>query len=361
MKLFPKKSYVGVDLGSFRIKVVQVEAEAGGGRVIRAAGCPTPPNTIRDGLVLDVAAVASALKDVLKEGRITATNATVAAAGGTVFVRPVAFPKVPEAAIRKSIRLEATRYIPGTAVDSYIECEILGDLEDNRMNVLIVAASKEVVESRMAVCEAAGLTVEVVDLEAFAMYRSLIEVDPTVSVQEETIALVDIGASMTSVSVIHQGVFVVNRTVPHGGRLLTDALKAYFKLEDADAEAGKSQLDARDLLSDHVVKENPPLRVVQPHLDDLVREVRRSLNYFQSQQLEGTPGARKVNRIVLAGGGAKLLGLAEYMEKKLGLPIACAGIYAAKQFSALGETADSGLDMAVAAGLAIHGSIRRAA
>ncbi len=352
---------MGIDLGSHHIKVAQLESTNSGVRVVRTAVHPTPLNSIKDGLVLHVPNVAAALKEMLKNGGFTASTAIVAAAGGSVFVRPVPFPKVTEAIARKSVRLDATRYIPGSVGDNYIECEILGDIDEARMNVLVVAASKEVVESRIAVCETAGLTVEVVDLEAFAMYRSLIEVDPTVTTENDTVALIDIGAGLTNVSVIHHGIFVVNRTVPHGGRLLTEALMLHFKLEEPDAEAGKSQLDARELLADGLVKENPPLRVVQPLLDDLVREIRRSLNYFQSQQLEGVPGPRKVNRIVIAGGGAKLTGLAEYMERKLGLPIACAGIYASNQFRSHQESPDSGLDMAVAAGLAIYGSIRRAA
>jgi type IV pilus assembly protein PilM len=361
MKLFAQKRHVGVDLGSHRIKVAQVESDAGGSRTVRTGSYPTPPNAIRDGLVLEVAAVAEALNEALKQARITATNGIVAAAGGSVFVRPVPFPKLSEAVLRRSIRLEASRFIPGSPTDSFIECEILNDLEDGKMNVLVVAASKEVVESRIAVCEAVGLTVEVVDIEAFAMYRALLEVDPMFSADEDTIALIDIGSAMTNLSVIHGGQFVVNRSVPHGGRILTDALKSYFKLDDADAEDGKSQLDARELLKIPAVKENPPLLIVQPHIDDLVREVRRSLNYFQSQQVEGNTAPQRVTRIVLAGGGSKLVGLAEYMEEKLGVSIECAGIYAGNRFKALSEGADSGLDMAVAAGLAIHGTIRRAA
>jgi type IV pilus assembly protein PilM len=266
-----------------------------------------------------------------------------------------------EAVLRKSLRLEASRFIPGSPADSFIECEILGPLDEGRMNVLVVAASKEAVESRIAVCEAVGLTVEVVDIEAFAMYRALIESDPTIPTDDDTIALIDIGSAMTNVSVIQRGHFVVNRSVPHGGKLLTDALKSYFKLETEDAEDGKSQLDARELLNPVPDKENPPLRIVQPHLDDLVREVRRSLNYYQSQQAEGATGPQRVNRIVLAGGGAKLIGLAEYMEEKLGLPLTCAGIYSGTKFRPLGESEDSGLDLAVATGLAMHGTIRRAA
>lgn len=365
MRLFPQRSNVGVDLGSHRIKVVQVDHDAGGTRVVRSASVPTPHDSIRDGLVVEVRAAAEALGDALRIGRITATHGIVAAAGSSVFVRPVPFPKLTEAVLRKSIKLEAARFIPGSPAECFIECEVLGTMEDGRMSVLVVAASKEVVESRMAVCEAAGLTVEVVDIETFAMYRSLIEAaGPQAGSpdgEDGAIAMLDIGCGKTILSVIHKGSFVVNRSVPHGGRLLTDALKSYFRLEDADAEDGKSQLDLRELLGAQAANENPPLRIVQPHVDDLVREVRRSLNYFESQQSETPEQAQRVSRIILAGGGAKLIGLAQYMQEKLGVPVDCEGIYAGNHFRASAEPPDAGLDLAVAAGLAIHGSIRRAA
>src|SRR5205814_9217517 len=134
------------------------------------------------------------------------------------------------------------------------------------------------------VCEAAGLEVESVDIEAFAIYRVLIEADPSRDWSDKTIAVIDIGATTTNVSVITKKLFAMSRTIPNGGHTLTDALKNYFKLSEEDAESGKSQLDFRDLTQEVVPRENPPLRVLQPHVDDLVREIRRSLNYYQSQQ-----------------------------------------------------------------------------
>jgi type IV pilus assembly protein PilM len=360
MSLFPKRSFVGIDLGSHCIKIVQLEGSGAGAHITRTYSCPTPFGGIKDGMVTNVEAVGAAIREAMREGRFSATNAIIAAAGGAIFVRPVAFPKMPEATLRRSIKIEASRYVPGTPDDCHIEFEILGSIDDDRMNVLIVAAPKDIVSSRIAACEIAGLSVEIVDIEAFAMYRALVESYRDPNVGSDTVALVDIGAASTNVSVVHRGAFVVNRSVPNGSQLLTDALKSYFRLETEDAEQGKSQLNAADLLDESGIKENPPLRVVQPHIDDLVREIRRSLNYFQSQQAD-SPEARQVQKIVLAGGGAKMPGLAQYMESKLGLPISCLGIYENPRFVPRESDADSGVDLAVATGLAMRAPNWRAA
>ena len=104
--------------------------------------------------------------------------------------------------------------------------------------------------------------------------------------------MIDVGAANTRMSVIQNGVFTMTRTIPNGAQMLTEALKGYFKLSEDDAEQGKAQLDIADLIEDAKPRENPLLRVIQPHVDDLVREIRRSLNYFQSQLSEGNQGKR---------------------------------------------------------------------
>jgi len=151
---------------------------------------------------------------------------------------------------------------------------------------------------------------------------------------------------------VSQGIFAMTRSIPQGADTLTQALKSYFKLSDEDAEQGKSQLDLRELLEDGKPKENPPLRVLQPHVDDLVREIRRSLNYYQSQQQEGQN--KNIDHILLTGGGAKLAGLAEYFGHKLSIPTTLHDVFANPRFSHHGDPDESGLDFSVASGLAMR-------
>lgn len=359
MGLFSKKSVVGLDLGHHTMKAVQLERQGAAWKVTRTASAPTPPDAIKDGVVIDPQSVTDAIKQMLRDGHIGATAANVAIAGASVFVRTVKMPKMAEATLRKSIKFEASRYVPGSAEDCYIEFEILGPTEDGQMEVLIVAAPKEIVNSRVEAVEAAGLDVEVVEIEAFSMFRTLIEADKERDFSDTTVAIVDVGASTTNLSVVSGGKFAMTRSIPHGGNVLTDALKSYFKLEVADAEAGKAQLDLRELLDETKPKENPPLRVLQPHVDELVREIRRSLNYYQSQQNEGAQ-AKQVDAIIVTGGGSKLTGLADYVGHRLTLQVSEAGLFTNPRFLHAGPAEESGLDLAVASGLAMRASTKAA-
>jgi type IV pilus assembly protein PilM len=350
MGLFATKSTVGLDFGHHSIKAMQLEKTADGWKVTKIATVPTPPEAMKDGVIVDAALMSTVLKHLLKDNHISATTAHIAVAGGSVVVRPVRIPLMAEAVLRKSMKLEAGRYVPSSADDSFVEFEILGEAEEGQMDVLVVAAPKDIVETRLQVCQEAGLDVESVDIEAFAIYRSIVEADPSRDWSEKTIAVIDIGATTTNVSVVPNGLFAMSRTIPNGGHMLTDALKNYFKLSEEDAESGKAQLDFRELTQDGAPRENPPLRVLQPHVDDLVREIRRSLNYYQSQQQDAKKGS--VDALLLTGGGAKLQGLTEYIGHKLGIETVSLDVYENPRF--LHSAEGSGLELSVAFGLAMR-------
>lgn len=352
LKLFRKKAYVGVDLGTKSIKVAQIESHGNRWVISKHGEATTPEGAIKDGVIVDTELAANALKHALKVARIGATNAIIGVAGGSVIVRNVRIPRMPEATLRKSIRFEAGRYVPSSIEDSFIEFEILGEAPENQMDVLIVAAPREIVKSRVDACAKAGLEVEVVDIEAFAMFRALVEADFDSELAEQTIALVDIGATTTNVSVISKGVFAMTRSIPQAGNTLTNALQSYFKLDFEDAEKGKQQLDLNVLVNSEGPVENPPLRVLQPHIDDLFREIRRSLNYYQSQQTDQGE-AKPVTKIIVSGGGARMPGMAEYMSHKLDIPVASLGVFDCSRFERNDEN-EHGFELAVASGLALR-------
>ena len=354
------RASVGVDIGHSAIKVVQVDKSGAGWKIVKVGTAPTPPEVMRDGNVTNPEELGSAIKQAMKEGHIHSGHAVIAAAGGATFVRTVPFPKMSPSLLRDSVKFEAGRYVPGSVEESYVEAEIVGPLSDTQMNVLLASAPKDLVAGRIAACREAGLHVDIVDLETFAAFRTLVETDPSRSAGEESYMFLNIGGSSTSVTVIDKGVFVMNRTMPSGGNTLTEALKQAFKLETVDAEAGKTVLDMRELLAGTVV-ENPPLKVMASQVDDLVREIRRSMTYLQTQnqQAEGTPPV-EINEIVLTGGGAKLRGLDAYLSAKLGLPVHALGVFDNKNIINAGGAEDSGLDLTIAAGLAIRGQLKAA-
>ncbi len=353
---FGKQVFVGIDIGCHTIKIAQLERVPTGWRISKLGCIRTPLDSVKEGVVVDPTVVGVAIKQQLRDMGVSANVAAIAVAGGSVVVRPVRMPRMAEATLRKSIKFEAGRYVPSSAEDSLIEFEIIGDTDDGQMDVLMAAAPRDVVDSRIKACEFAGLDVEYVDIEPFCSYRSLVEADPGHEYMSKTVAMVDIGGANTNMSVISEGVFAMARSLPQGGQTLTDALKSHFRLTEEDAESGKAQLDLSDLMDENAPRENPPLRVVQPHIDDVIREVRRSLNYFQAQGTEGQQVTRHVDLVLLTGGGAKMPGIAEYFTHKLGMKTEVAGVFHNSRFVSpeVGDE-DWGIDLSVVTGLAMRG------
>ena len=337
-QVFGKEKVVGVDIGSRFIKAVQAEAgrTPGSWRILKAAIAPTPADAVRDGIVMDQSAVADALRALLSDAGIDA-NAVVAAISGTsVIVRHIKLPKMPESVLRKSVRFEAAKHISSSVEDSMIEFEITGTIpgEDDKMSVMLVAAPNDMVESRLSALTLAGLEPVAIDIEAFALQRALVDLSPTRPGEGTTLALLDIGATTTDVNIIANGLFALTRNVPIAGDSFTQALKAVAPGTDwAGLEQLKTEVDMAALLQSESSDSDAATlaRTLQPAIDELLREVRRSTNYYQSQLSDtansilpvGTTSQTSgpVGKIVITGGSAKMRGLEAYMSARLGVPV----------------------------------------
>lgn len=335
-KLFGKETVVGVDIGSRLIKVVQAEPGRTPGtfRITRAAVGAAPDNAVRDGIVVDRAGVASALRALLGVAGIDATGAIAAISGTSVMVRHVRLPRMEESILRKSIHFEAGKYISSPIDDSLVEFQIAGPLEDepDKMGVMLVAAPSDMVESRLAALVEAGLEPVAVDVEAFALQRALLDLTATQPARGTTLAVLDMGAVTTDVNIVADGHFALTRTIAIAGDNFTQALKSASPSTDWDElEILKTQVDMSVLLTPEADPEKVALaRAVQPVMDELLREVRRSMNYYQSQlgdlaasnlpaNLRPDAGGGAVSRIVLTGGSARIGGLETYMSARLGV------------------------------------------
>jgi type IV pilus assembly protein PilM len=336
-QVFGKEKIVGIDIGSRFIKAVQAEAgrSPGSWRIIKATIVPTPHDSVRDGIVVDQMGVAAALRAMLSDAGIEANAVVSAISGNSVIVRHIKLPKMPENVLRKSVRFEAAKHISSSVEDSMIEFEITGTVpgEDDKMNVMLVAAPNDMVESRLLALTQAGLEPVAVDIEAFALQRALVDFSPTRPGEGTTLALLDIGATTTDVNIIANGLFALTRNIPIAGDSFTQAIKSIAPGAGwAELERMKTEVDMAALLQGDNDSEAAALaRTLQPAIDELLREVRRSTNYYQSQLADtansilpaGTTSQTSgpVGKIVITGGSAKMRGLEAYMSARLGVPV----------------------------------------
>ncbi len=320
--LFGKEVVVGLDIGSSMIKAVQLEPTRMGFRVVRAAEQKTPLGTVRDGVVISREAVATAIRQMLQAAGITANSAVLSVSGPSSMVRQIRVPKMNEATLAKSIRYEAGKYLSSNPEDSSLAFEILGPCEDDptQMDVMLVGASRDTVESRVVVAQMAGLEAVAVDIESFALIRALVELSEDDFADTNLRAIVDMGAAHTEVIILSGPDFALTRSIPISGDTFSDALKNQLRIESSEAELLKLDIDMGALITGEAAADTIELaRIIQTTVDELLREIRRSINYFQSQLAEEGVSA-SLSEILLVGGSAQMRNMATYMSARLGIP-----------------------------------------
>ncbi|WP_430463044.1 pilus assembly protein PilM [Thalassolituus sp. LLYu03] len=309
--LFQKKSkaLLGVDISSTSVKILELSHNNGRYQVEAYACEPLPANAVVEQSISNDEAVGEAIKKALSRSRASAKRAALAVAGSAVITKTVQMNgKLKEDEMDFQIRAEADQYIPYPLEEVAMDWEVQGpsDSGNDMVNVLLAACRSETVERRKDAVEYANLEAAVVDVEAFCTERAFELIEAQLDGDEiETVAIVDIGATMTTLSVLHNGKSIYTREQLFGGRQLTeDIMRRYGLGED---EASRSKLEGG--LPDDYESE-----VLEPFRRAVVQQVSRSLQFFYSSSQ-----FNDVDYIVLAGGTSSIAHLADEVQEVLGI------------------------------------------
>ncbi|MGE8069300.1 pilus assembly protein PilM [Pseudomonas sp. NPDC089569] len=310
--LFNKKAktLLGVDIGSTSVKLVELSRQGDRYRVEAYAIEPLPAGSFIEKNIAEPEAVGQALCRGLARARTSLRNVAVAVSGSAVITKRIEMDAgLGDDEMESLIRIEADQYIPYPLDEVAIDFEVQGPStrSPERVNVLLAACRRENIEVREAVLALAGLTARVVDVEAYALERSLgLLADPLTASRGALVAVVDIGATMTTLSVLLGDHIIYTREQLFGGRQLTEEIQRRYGLTVAQAELAKKQGG---------LPEGYDREVMQPFCEALVQQVSRSLQLFFSSGRYSS-----VDHLLLAGGTASVPGLDRLIEQQLGTP-----------------------------------------
>jgi type IV pilus assembly protein PilM len=311
--LLSKKPNVllGLDISSTSVKLLELSRNNGRYRVEAYAVEPLPPNAVVEKNISDVEGVGEAIKRVVSRSKTSARQAAVAVAGSAVITKTIEMDAaLTDDEMENQITVEADQYIPYPLDEVAIDFEVQGlsDRNSEQVEVLLAACRRENVEMRQAALELGGLKPAVVDIEAHAMKRAFELVQPQLGSNPEdlVVAVIDIGATMTTLSVLADDRSIYTREQLFGGKQLTEEIQRRYSLSFEEAGLAKKQGGLPDDYEEEVL---------QPFKEAVLQQVTRSLQFFfSSSQYDD------VDYIVLAGGTASIEGLAEMIENKLGTP-----------------------------------------
>jgi len=303
---------LGIDVSSTAVKLLEL---SGGGNKFKVecyAGEPLPSNSVVEKNITDVEAVGDTIRRAVKRSATKNKFAALAVAGSAVITKVITMPgNLSDDEMASQIELEADQYIPYALDEVNLDFEVLGtnEADPERVDVLLAASRSENVDVRIAAAEVAGLTCKVIDVEAFALENafSVLATDLPTGGMGETVALVDIGATMTALSVLTDNKIVYAREQTFGGKQLTDEIQRRYGLTYEEAGLAKRQGG----LPDNYVPE-----VLDPFKDSMAQQVNRSLQFFYSSSQVG-----QVDRIILAGGCASIPNADQVISEKTGVEV----------------------------------------
>jgi len=294
MAFSKKDTLVGLDIGSRSLKAAEISESKRGRELKRFGITEIPHGAIEDGTINDPEVVAESIRQLFKAYNIKERNVAISIGGYSVIVKKIAVQTMDEEQLQETIHFEAEQYIPFDISDVNLDFQILGQNETNpnQMDVFLVAAKKEMVNDYVNLVNLAGLNPCIVDVEAFALQNTF---EANYDNAGDNVALIDIGASKTSLNILKGNNSVFMRDVSLGCMQINQKIISlidcsYDEAEQLKYSEGTDRLSAEDLKG-----------IISSVVSDWCTEIRRALDFFYSTYPDD-----QIRRIILSGGGANI-------------------------------------------------------
>lgn len=300
---------LGIDISSTSVKLIELSRAGDRYRVEAYAVEPLPPNAVIEKNITELEGVGQAISRVVARAKTGLKTAAVAVAASSVITKAIEMDAgLSDDELENQLKIEADQYIPYPLEEVAIDFEVQRPAPRNpeRVEVLLAACRKESVEVREAALALAGLTAKVVDVETYALERAYKLIEPQLSKDRSDlkVAVMDIGATMTTLSVLHNGRTVYTREQLFGGKQLTDEIQRRYGLSVEEAGLAKKRGG---------LPEEYEAEVLQPFKEAVVQQVSRSLQFFFAAGQYNS-----VDYLLLAGGTASIPGLDRLIQQKIG-------------------------------------------
>jgi type IV pilus assembly protein PilM len=307
------KSIVGLDIGSSCVKVAECAVRSKGIELQHFGLAKLPPEAIVQGAFLNSSAIVDAIQEALASAGIKTKNVATAVSGHSVIVKKINLPQMTREELEESIRWEAEQYIPFDINEVNLDFQILdGSAVEGQMDVLLVAAKKDLIDDYVHVINDAGLNPGVIDVAAFAVENAF-EANYD-SHPDDVVALINIGSQVVNINIVAGGVPAFTRDISTGGNVYTEEIQKALSISWDEAErmkiGGSSPHDSQEVVP-HEVQQ-----AMSSVTETVLGEITRSLDFFAATAAES-----RIGRVFLSGGGSKVSGLDAAFQARTNLPV----------------------------------------
>lgn len=299
----------GVDIGSHAVKICRLQKLGREYKVLAIGSASIPAGAVEDGVLQEPEMVAKTISALLKNLKIKDKKIGISISGYSVIVKKINLETMDDKALAEYIKAEAEQYIPFDVDEVYLDFQKLPSKRENaeRMGVMLVAAKKEVVNDYLEMLEQIKLKTVLVDVDGFAL-ENIWEIT---SEHTQNVALIDIGASKMNINIISEGISVLARDVVVGSGQLTEQLANALDVDYEIAEKIKLGLHQVEEINRQKVE-----NIFTKTCTQWVLEIKKAIDLYQANNPD-----KALTSLVLSGGGAKVNGLIEYINKETGLQV----------------------------------------
>lgn len=308
------KLCVGIDIGASSVKLCQLKKSKRGILLEHFGMVPLPSETIVDGAMMNSARVVDAIQELVASHRVKNKQAALSISGHSVIIKKIPLPQMSREELEESMQWEAEQFIPFDIADVNLDVQIVNpvSVQQGQMDVVLVAAKKDYVNEYTSVIAEAGLDPVVCDVDAFAV-ENMFEVNYEIK-DDQTVALINVGASKTNINILVNGVSSFTRDLTIGGNAFTEEVQRQMNVSREEAEGLKVGTGA-GVQSDAVVPHEVEgaLRAVA---ENVTAEIQRSLDFYSATSADPPP-----TKIHLTGGSAHLQALIRTLSERLGVSV----------------------------------------
>jgi len=307
-------SIFGLDLSDLSIRLVKLEKDGKEDKLVSYGTVPLPFGAVSDGEIKEKKQVIEGIKKLLEIAgpqKVKTKKVICSIPETKAFLRIVSIPKMSEEEISEAVKWEIEANIPLALEQVYYDWQVVTQsfkAEKNKINLLVVAVSKTIIDEIISVIEEVGLDIVGLEIESISQTRSLLSQADCL----KTVLIVDIGDRRTSFSIAKEGVLCFTSSVPLSGQSLTDVISRGMTVPLKEAEEIKFNYGIGNEFKEDVL-----FKLMKPLLENFAQEIEKSIDFY----LAGLGYSNSVDKIIICGGGANTKGLIPYLAKKLGWEI----------------------------------------
>ncbi len=309
-KSMGKKNLVGLDIGSSSVKAVELAKKGATLQLLNMGFENLQTDTIVDGQIMELNNVSNVISNIFNEHQIRTPRVAAGVSGHSVIVKNIVLPQMSQEELRESFSWHAEEHIPFDIADVNLDYELTSKSSES-LHVLMAACKSDKIANVKQAIQLAGKQPVIIDVDAFALQNCYeVNYDPQAG---EVVALLNIGAATMNINILNGTRSVFARDAQVGGSQYTSLLQKELGLSFEQAESVKRGMALPD-----GIEPRPIQPIIETVSDILALEVRKTMDFYRATAEEGEAAIQK---ILLAGGGSKLPGLADYLAKRFEIPV----------------------------------------